>query len=101
MWDFYLIARAGLTWIKPSWLRHAGAITLGALILTCWDFVLDPAMSQTALPLVLATGRRFRDAPPKLCWLDRYWHTIYDCGSVVEKYAAESGSLAAESWLFI
>jgi putative membrane protein len=47
----YLIARAGLDVDqKPSWLRHAGAITLGALILTCWDFVLDPAMSQTALP---------------------------------------------------
>ena len=27
-----------------------GAIGLGALLLTSWDFVLDPAMSQTALP---------------------------------------------------
>jgi putative membrane protein len=47
----YLIARAGLDVDqKPSLLRHASAIGLGALILTCWDFVLDPAMSQTALP---------------------------------------------------
>ena len=27
-----------------------GAIALGALLLTSWDFVLDPAMSQTAAP---------------------------------------------------
>ena len=47
----YLIARAGLNVDqKPSWIRHTGAIALGALILTCWDFVLDPAMSQTAVP---------------------------------------------------
>ena len=47
----YLIARAGLDVDqKPSLLRHASAIGLGALILTCWDFLLDPAMSQTALP---------------------------------------------------
>jgi putative membrane protein len=49
----YLLARQGLLshqfkiW-KP--LRHIGAIALGALLLTSWDFVLDPAMSQTALP---------------------------------------------------
>jgi len=48
-------------------------------------------MSQTALPLVGNTGGSF--GYQKLCWLDRYWHTIYDCGSgVVEKYAAEIGS---------
>lgn len=47
----YLIARAGLeVETKPSFFRHAGAIALGALLLTSWDFVLDPAMSQTALP---------------------------------------------------
>lgn len=47
----YLIARAGLEVDKkPSLLRHVGAIALGALALTSWDFVLDPAMSQTALP---------------------------------------------------
>lgn len=47
----YLIARAGLDVDqKPSWLSHMGAIALGALLLTTWDFVLDPAMSQTTLP---------------------------------------------------
>ncbi len=52
----YLLARAGLaaqtsdraqSW---GWIRQIGAISLGALLLTSWDFVLDPAMSQTALP---------------------------------------------------
>ncbi|BAY33122.1 hypothetical protein NIES37_13850 [Tolypothrix tenuis PCC 7101] len=47
----YLLARAGLEVDKkPSLLRHIGAIALGALLLTSWDFVLDPAMSQTSLP---------------------------------------------------
>ena len=47
----YLIARVGLDIAqKPSWLRHAGAIALGALIFTSWDFALEPAMSQTAVP---------------------------------------------------
>jgi len=47
----YLIARAGLeTTQTPGWVRHLGAIALGALLLTSWDFVLDPAMSQTAFP---------------------------------------------------
>ncbi|MBW4615163.1 MAG: carotenoid biosynthesis protein [Desmonostoc vinosum HA7617-LM4] len=47
----YLLARAGLKVDnKPSLLRHMGAIALGALLLTSWDFVLDPAMSQTSLP---------------------------------------------------
>ncbi len=47
----YLLARAGLQVDKnPSWLRHLGAIAFGALLLTSWDFVLDPAMSQTSLP---------------------------------------------------
>ncbi len=47
----YLLARAGLQVDKkPSLLRHAGAIALAALLLTSWDFVLDPAMSQTSLP---------------------------------------------------
>ncbi|MFQ4145055.1 gamma-carotene 1'-hydroxylase CruF [Chlorogloeopsis sp. ULAP02] len=47
----YLLARAGLEVDKkPSLLRHAGAVALGSLLLTSWDFVLDPAMSQTALP---------------------------------------------------
>ena len=47
----YLIARAGLeVEKKPSLVRHMSAIALGALALTSWDFVLDPAMIQTALP---------------------------------------------------
>jgi len=51
----YLIARAGLegsveTGKKVSWLRHIGAIALGAMLLTSWDFVLDPAMSQATVP---------------------------------------------------
>ncbi|MBE9052511.1 carotenoid biosynthesis protein [Nostocales cyanobacterium LEGE 11386] len=47
----YLLARAGLEVdTKPGWWRHIGAISLGSLLLTCWDFVLDPAMSQTSLP---------------------------------------------------
>ena len=51
----YLIARVGLeasveTGKKVSWLRHLGAIVLGATLLTSWDFVLDPAMSQTVAP---------------------------------------------------
>ncbi len=47
----YLIARAGLgVAAKPSLVRHIGAIALGALLFTCWDFALEPAMSQTNLP---------------------------------------------------
>lgn len=51
----YLIARNGLeASVAPgktfSWLRHVAAILLGATLLTSWDFVLDPAMSQTTLP---------------------------------------------------
>ncbi|NJR65736.1 MAG: carotenoid biosynthesis protein, partial [Leptolyngbyaceae cyanobacterium CRU_2_3] len=48
----YLLARTGLSRRLPQfgWLAQAGAIGLGALLLTSWDFVLDPAMSQTAMP---------------------------------------------------
>ncbi|MGJ3250713.1 MAG: gamma-carotene 1'-hydroxylase CruF [Elainellaceae cyanobacterium] len=48
----YLLARSGLmqTQQSLSWFRHLIAIALGAMLLTSWDFVLDPAMSQTALP---------------------------------------------------
>ncbi|HIK10442.1 MAG TPA: carotenoid biosynthesis protein [Oscillatoriaceae cyanobacterium M33_DOE_052] len=47
----YLLARVGLETTKlPPWGRHLGAIVLGALLLTSWDFVLDPAMSQTDIP---------------------------------------------------
>jgi len=47
----YTIARAGLEASQmPKWVRGVGAIALGAVLLTSWDFVLDPAMSQTAVP---------------------------------------------------
>jgi len=51
----YLLAEAGLNarpLLRPSayWSMRIAAIFLGALLLTSWDFVLDPAMSQTAAP---------------------------------------------------
>ncbi|MEM7555153.1 MAG: gamma-carotene 1'-hydroxylase CruF [Cyanobacteria bacterium P01_A01_bin.84] len=47
----YLLARVGLQVDKkPTLFRHGTAILLGSLLLTSWDFILDPAMSQTSLP---------------------------------------------------
>lgn len=47
----YIIARAGLETLAISQtLKHVGAIAFGSLLLTSWDFVLDPAMSQTTVP---------------------------------------------------
>ena len=46
----YLITRVALNRVKSSWLRHIGAILLGAMLFTAWDFALEPAMSQTAFP---------------------------------------------------
>ncbi|MEB3310839.1 MAG: carotenoid biosynthesis protein [Snowella sp.] len=47
----YLIARMGLDKKNlPTWVKELGAIAFGALLLMSWDFVLDPAMSQTTLP---------------------------------------------------
>lgn len=51
----YLLARVILGGSNASggamgFFRHVGAIALGSLLLTSWDFVLDPAMSQTAMP---------------------------------------------------
>jgi len=48
----YIIARAGVGGGKGqlNWMGQIGAIALGSLLLTAWDFVLDPAMSQTAVP---------------------------------------------------
>jgi uncharacterized membrane protein len=47
----YIIARAGLeTLAIPQILKYVGAIGFGSLLLTSWDFVLDPAMSQTTMP---------------------------------------------------
>jgi putative membrane protein len=47
----YILARAGLDakGVK-GWVKQGGAIAIGALLLTAWDFVLDPAMSQTPYP---------------------------------------------------
>lgn len=52
----YLLARSGLNARATrqgrslGWSGQIAAVGLGALLLTSWDFVLDPAMSQTALP---------------------------------------------------
>lgn len=47
----YIIARAGLeTLAIPQAVKYIGAIGFGSLLLTSWDFVLDPAMSQTTVP---------------------------------------------------
>lgn len=47
----YIIALVGLKKAGLSRrLREIGAIALGAIILTSWDFALDPAMSQTSVP---------------------------------------------------
>jgi len=47
----YLIARVGLNVAqKPSLIRHIGAVAVGAVLFTCWDFALEPAMSQTSFP---------------------------------------------------
>ena len=47
----YLIARAGLGVAKnPTFLRQVSAVALGAVLFTCWDFALEPGMSQTSLP---------------------------------------------------
>ncbi|MEH2070432.1 MAG: gamma-carotene 1'-hydroxylase CruF [Nostoc sp.] len=47
----YLIAISGLKVAqKPSFGRHIAAIAVGALLFTCWDFALEPGMSQSSLP---------------------------------------------------
>ncbi|NJK76453.1 MAG: carotenoid biosynthesis protein [Microcoleus sp. SU_5_6] len=48
----YVIARAGLGAGKGefNWLRQIGRSPWGPSSLTAWDFVLDPAMSQTSVP---------------------------------------------------
>lgn len=46
----YLLARGGLLGKRPVWVRQIAAVATGALLLMSWDFVLDPAMSQTAMP---------------------------------------------------
>ncbi len=47
----FLIARVGLQkYDLPRWLSSIMAIAFGSLLLMSWDFVLDPAMSQTSVP---------------------------------------------------
>ncbi|OKH20023.1 gamma-carotene 1'-hydroxylase CruF [[Limnothrix rosea] IAM M-220] len=47
----FLIARVGLQkYNLPRFVYSLAAIALGALLLTSWDFVLDPGMSQTSVP---------------------------------------------------
>lgn len=49
----YLLARGGFaigTGHATGGWRTLAALGLGASLLTAWDFVLDPAMSQTAMP---------------------------------------------------
>lgn len=45
----YLLARVALQ-AGRHWLIHCEAILLGALLLTAWDFVLDPAMTRGLIP---------------------------------------------------
>ncbi|MDJ1179737.1 carotenoid biosynthesis protein [Roseofilum sp. BLCC_M91] len=46
----YLIALGGLQVAQNrTMIRQVGAIAVGAVLLTAWDFVLDPAMSQTII----------------------------------------------------
>lgn len=46
----YIIAYQGLKKVTTGWSVDLGAIAIGSLLLTAWDFVLDPAMSQTTMP---------------------------------------------------
>lgn len=47
----YWLARVGLgSRSRSPLVAVVGAILFGAALLTAWDFVLDPAMSQTAMP---------------------------------------------------
>ncbi|MGI0482198.1 gamma-carotene 1'-hydroxylase CruF [Geminocystis sp. CENA526] len=50
----YLITRVGLNNLAiNNWVKDLGSIVFGSLLLTSWDFVLDPAMSQTSVPFWL------------------------------------------------
>jgi putative membrane protein len=47
----YVLARCGLEARGINgWSSKLGGIAIGAILLTAWDFVLDPAMSQAAYP---------------------------------------------------
>lgn len=45
----YLLARTALQ-AQRHWMIQIEAIALGAMLLTAWDFVLDPAMTQAIIP---------------------------------------------------
>lgn len=50
----YIIAKLGLANKSlPQWSKNLIAIVIGSILLTSWDFVLDPAMSQTRMPFWL------------------------------------------------
>jgi uncharacterized membrane protein len=47
----YVISRAGMEQVKvPAWVQLLGSVVIGSVLLTAWDFVLDPAMSQANYP---------------------------------------------------
>jgi putative membrane protein len=48
----YTLARAVMeaVTVAPRWVRQIGAIAVGSILLTAWDLVLDPAMTQTSYP---------------------------------------------------
>jgi uncharacterized membrane protein len=47
----YVLARVGLEALgAKGWVKQLASVAIGALLLTAWDFVLDPAMSQTPYP---------------------------------------------------
>ena len=61
----YLLARSALAarGINGIW-QSIGGVTIGAILLTAWDFVLDPAMSQASYPFwVFQDGGEFFGMP--------------------------------------
>lgn len=47
----FLLATAAVKyWAVSPWIQKGVAIAIGSLLLMSWDFVLDPAMSQTNIP---------------------------------------------------
>ncbi|APB34830.1 Putative membrane protein [Gloeomargarita lithophora Alchichica-D10] len=46
----FLLAYGGLGGLRRDWVRLAGAVALGSVLLMAWDLALDPAMSQTPVP---------------------------------------------------
>ncbi|MCS7030334.1 MAG: carotenoid biosynthesis protein [Gloeomargarita sp. SKYG116] len=46
----FVLVYGGLQGLRQRWLRLAGAVIGGAMLLVAWDLALDPAMSQTPVP---------------------------------------------------